>query len=112
MSEERFLAGGPNRESPRMIDVMASVKSPAIERNSREHKLMSKKKQDKKKERERRVAQKKHADAEKRAQLATADETPKALPKTNLFTGSVTGSKTKALGNKKRPCNYRRSGGG
>jgi hypothetical protein len=73
---------------------------------------MSKKKQDKKKERERRVAQKKHAEAEKRAQLATADDAPKALPKTKLFTGSVTGSKSKAISTQKRPFTHRRSGGG
>lgn len=96
-----------------MIDAMASVKSSSIEPEFQETKLMSKKKQDKKKERERRVAQKKHAEAEKRAQLATAEETPKATPKTNLFTGSVTGSKPKAVTNKQRPSfNFRRGGGG
>jgi len=74
---------------------------------------MSKKKQEnKKKERERRVAQKKHAGAEKRAQLTNTAESPKALPKTNLFTGSVSGAKTQSLGNAKRPFNHRRTGGG
>jgi hypothetical protein len=73
---------------------------------------MSKKKQDnKKKDRERRVAQKKHAEAEKRAQLNTA-ESPKALPKTNLFTGSVSGPKTQSPAKAQRPFNHRRTGGG
>ncbi len=74
--------------------------------------MSTKKKQDKKKERERRVAAKKHADAEKRAQVNATAETPKALPKTNLFTASVTGPKTKSVTAQKRPFNYRRSGGG
>ncbi len=74
---------------------------------------MSKKKQEtKKKERERRVAQKKHAEAEKRAQLSNTAESPKALPKPNLFTGSVSGPKTQSLGNAKRPFGHRRTGGG
>ena len=74
---------------------------------------MSKKKQEnKKKERERRVAQKKHAEAEKRAQLTNTVESPQALPKTSLFTRSVSGPKTQSVPTEKRPFSHRRTGGG
>jgi hypothetical protein len=80
---------------------------------NQEQELMSKKKQEnKKKDRQRRVAQKKHAEAEKRAQLTNTAESPKALPKTNLFTGSVSGPKTQSPAKTQRPFNHRRTGGG
>ena len=80
---------------------------------NQEQELMSKKKQEnKKKDRERRVAQKKHAEAEKRAELTNTAESPKALPKTNLFTGSVSGPKTQSPAKTQRPFNHRRTGGG
>jgi hypothetical protein len=73
---------------------------------------MAKNKQQKKKERERRVAQKKHAAAQKRDQDQSATETSKADRKTNIFTASVAVPKTNSLSTKtKQPFNYRRSGG-
>ncbi len=75
---------------------------------------MAKNKQQKKKERERRVAQKKHAAAQKRVQDQTATENSNAARKTNVFTDSVAAApKTNSLSVKtKQPFNYRRSGGG
>jgi hypothetical protein len=50
---------------------------------------MSKNKQQKKKERERRVAQKKLADAQKRAQTQAAKKAQAPAPKTNLMIPSA-----------------------
>ena len=73
---------------------------------------MAKDKQQKKKERERRVAQKKHAAAQKRDQDQTASEKSKAGRKTNIFTASVTVPKTNSLSTNTKPSfNHRRSGG-
>jgi hypothetical protein len=69
---------------------------------------MAKNKQQKKKERERRVAQKKHAAAQKRVQDQTASESSQAGRKTNIFTPSVAVPKTNSLSTKpKQPFNYR-----
>ncbi len=61
---------------------------------------MAKNKQQKKKERERRVAQKKHAAAQKRDQDQTASENSKADRKTNIFTAAVAVPKTNSLSTK------------
>jgi hypothetical protein len=75
---------------------------------------MPKKKEQKKKDRERRVAQKKHAEATKRAEEKSA-ETTSGFPKSNVFTGSVSlpQQKPKPIAPKtQKPFNFRRSGGG
>jgi hypothetical protein len=73
---------------------------------------MAKNKQQKKKERERRVAQKKHAAAQKRISDQTVTDNAKASQKPNLFTASLAVPKTTSVSTKtKQPFNYRRSGG-
>ena len=74
---------------------------------------MGKDKQRKKKERERRVAQKKLADAQKRAQEKTVSESSGTLPKTNrLTTGMSVHKADYAPAVAKKPIIRRRSGGG
>ncbi len=73
---------------------------------------MPKNKQQKKKERERRVAQKKHAAALKRAQEQPETKPPATFPQTNVFTGTTSVPKTSAPATQgKRPFTHRRTGG-
>jgi hypothetical protein len=73
---------------------------------------MSKNKEQKKKERERRVAQKKHAAAMKKAQEKTAGDGAAPFPQQNKFTPGDAAPKTPYVtSNSKKPFNYRRSGG-
>jgi hypothetical protein len=73
---------------------------------------MSKNKEQKKKERERRVAQKKHAAALKRAQDKNAGDAAASFPQQNKVTPDNAISKTPYVSaNTKKPFNYRRTGG-
>lgn len=73
---------------------------------------LAKKKEQKKKERERRVAQKKHAEAQKRNQEKNAEAASKAGRKADLFTAPVSIPKTNQVAaSVPKPFNYRRSGG-
>jgi hypothetical protein len=72
---------------------------------------MAKKKEKKKKDRERRVAQEKHAADQKRSQEKTAKGASQG-PKTNIFTSAVPEPKINPLTTStKKTFNYRRSGG-
>lgn len=74
---------------------------------------MAKNKEQKKKERERRVAQKKHAAALKRAQEEkTSGQSATSFPQQNKFTPDNAAPKTPYVAaNTKKPFNYRRTGG-
>jgi hypothetical protein len=74
---------------------------------------LAKKKEQKKKDRERRVAQKKHAEAQKRIQEKNAQEDTKAGRKADLFTAPVSAPKTSYVPSSvPKPFNHRRGGGG
>ena len=73
---------------------------------------MAKNKEKKKKERERRVAQKKLAAAQKRAQMEATKEAKDSIPRTNkLATINATPKPNHAAANKRSPFIHRRTGG-
>jgi len=75
---------------------------------------MAKKKEKKKKERERRVAQKKHAETERRNQEKSTENASKGARKSNIFTAGLPVPKNDSIASEshKMRVNYRRSGGG